>query len=230
MCVNPLGTESVYFVIACHAQIIVAHFLGSDDVECFLSFALKLMHYWTQTIAMCHHKVANLDFGDWSITICCKHFLVRRHTIIKCYLVTRSGPRQNASTRHELEVSQGLVEALFPVFLQLLGLFHLGDASRYPGPELFRIELQRLAVGVFERVSIHKYFLTNPLQLGHARGILGASALLRGRRGRLLFHHETMAPSVLTYTTGATYHLCRGRIVPFNFEARFLSSATQYTL
>src|SRR5260370_27988478 len=103
--------------------------------------------------------------------------------------------------RHELEVSQGLVEALFPVFLQLLGLFHLGDASRYPGPELFRIELQRLAVGVFERGSIHKYFLTNPLQLGHARGIISASALLRGRPGRLLSHHQTMAPSVPTLTT-----------------------------
>ena len=74
-------------MIACHAQIIVAHFLRSDDVEWFLSFALKLMHYWTQTIAMCYHKIANLDFGNWSITIFCKHFLVRWHTVIECYLV-----------------------------------------------------------------------------------------------------------------------------------------------
>src|SRR5229473_4864600 len=105
MCVNPLGTESVYFVIGCHAQIIVAHFLGSDDVECFLSFALKLMHYRTQTIAMCHHKVANLDFGNWSITICCKHFLVRWHTVIVCYLVPRTRTGQDASSGDELEIA-----------------------------------------------------------------------------------------------------------------------------
>jgi len=30
-----------------------------------------------------------------------------------------------------------------------------------------------------------------------------------------------MAPSVLTYTTGATYHLCRGLCVPFDFKRAF---------
>src|SRR5260370_35405820 len=115
MFVNTLCTDNVYFVIACHAQIIVAHFLRSDDVECFLSFALKLMHYWTQTIAMRHHKVANLDFGNWSITICCKHFLFRRHTVIKCYLGPRSCSGENAAARHKLEVGERLVKTLFPV-------------------------------------------------------------------------------------------------------------------
>src|SRR5947209_4210050 len=120
----PLLTYNVYFVIACHAQIIVAHFLRSDDVECFLSFALKLMHYWTQTIAMRHHKIANFDFGNWSITICCKHFLVRRHTVIKCHLVARPCARQDTSSWHKLKVSECLVKPLLPVCLFLLCRFY----------------------------------------------------------------------------------------------------------
>src|SRR6266704_5541886 len=111
MFVNPLRTDNVYFVIACHAQIIVAHFLRSDDVECFLGFALKLMHYWTQTITMCHHEIANLDFGNWSITICCKHFLVRRHTVVERYLVSRSCPGKDATTWHKLEAGKRLIKA-----------------------------------------------------------------------------------------------------------------------
>src|SRR6266704_641672 len=119
MFVNPLRTDNVYFVIACHAQIIVAHFLRSDDVECFLSLALKLMQYWAQTITMCHHKIANFDFRNWSIAICCKHFLVRRHTVIVRHLVPGSRSCEDAPAWHKLEVGKGLVKTLLPVGLLL---------------------------------------------------------------------------------------------------------------
>src|SRR5579875_723831 len=82
MCIYPLCANNVYFVIARHAQFIVAYFFRFYDIECLLGFALKLMHYGAQAVAMCDYAIPNLDFRNWPVPLCCQHFLVGRHAVI----------------------------------------------------------------------------------------------------------------------------------------------------
>src|SRR5712691_6649503 len=217
MFVNPLRTDHVYFVIACHAQIIVAHFLRSDDVECFLSLALKLMQYWTQTIAMCHHKIANPDFGNWSITICCKHFLIRRHTVVIGDGVSRPCARQNAPAWHKLEVGERLVETLLPPGLQFFTGLHGGNTPCHPRPQLFWIVLQRLARRVLQRIPIHEDLGANPLQLRH---LLRICALLL-----LLFQHTL----ILLLKKSNNLYRARWHLSGSAYPVFLLAYPTQYT-
>src|SRR2546429_3195337 len=144
------------------------------------------MRHWTQAIAMCHHKIANLDFRNWSISICCKHFLVRRHTVVIGDGVSRPCACENAAARHKLEVGERLVKTLLPRGLQCSSGFHSGNTPCYPRPQLFWIVLQWLARGVLQRISIHEDLVANPLQLRH---ILRICALLLLRGLLLLFQH-----------------------------------------
>ncbi len=106
--------------------------------------------------------------------------------------MARSGSGQDAAARHKLEAGKRLVKAPFPVALLLFGLLDGSDPSRDTRPELFWIELERLAVGALKRVPIHKYLLTYPFELCHLLGVLGVIEMRTScisASSCLLFHH-----------------------------------------
>src|SRR5947209_1330551 len=112
---------------------------------------------------MCYHKIAKADLGNWSITICCKHLLVRRHAIVIRDLVSRPSSSKDASPWHKLEVSERLVKALLPIGLLFFCLLNSSYATCHSRPCLLWIELQWLPAGILEGVSIHEDFLANAL-------------------------------------------------------------------